>query len=186
MTQILAVSPETRVVTISANDPRGAVPALRAGAAGHIAKDVEPGRLPEIVERVANGESIVPRSLIGPLLELIREMPETGWRPLHSRLTTREWEIVELLDEGAGTQWIADQLVLSPTTVYTHIKSVLRKLGVHNRSDAVLAARQLRKQESRSAAAPPQPVALRSDRFTTHKDEYRLATVAPRQTGGAR
>lgn len=188
VTQILAVSPDTRVVTISANDPRSAVPALRAGAAGHIAKDVEPERLPGIVERVASGESIVPRSLIGPLLELVREMPDGGWRPLHSRLTTREWEIIELLDGGAGTQRIADQLVLSPTTVYTHIKSVLRKLGVHNRSDALVAAKQLRRQESRSAAGPPHAPssAPRHDRFGTQSDEYRLAAVAPRQAGGAR
>jgi DNA-binding NarL/FixJ family response regulator len=188
VTQILAVSPESRVLTISANDPRGALPALRAGAAGHVAKDVDPGRLAGIVERVASGESIIPQSLIGPLLELLRDTPDGGWRPLHSRLTTREWEIIELLDDGAGTQRIADLLVLSPTTVYSHIKSVLRKLGVHNRPDAIAAAKQLRKHESGSPIRQPSasPSAARPERFTTDSGEYRVKRIRRQQNGGAR
>ena len=187
VTQILIVSPESRVLTISANDPRGAVPALRAGAVAHVAKDVDPGRLAGIVQRVASGESIIPQSLIGPLLELLRDTPDGGWRPLHSRLTTREWEIIELLDHGAGTQRIAELLVLSPTTVYSHIKSVLRKLDVHNRTDAITAAKQLRKHESRpptQQTSPPPPTA-HPERFTTHNSEYRLKRIRRQQNGGA-
>jgi DNA-binding NarL/FixJ family response regulator len=188
VTQILAVSPESRVLTISANDPRSAISALRAGAVGHVAKDVDPARLPWIVERVASGESIIPKSLIAPLLELVREMPDRGWRPLHSRLTTREWEIIELLDNGAGTQQIAEQLVLSTTTVYTHIKSVLRKLAVHNRTDAIAAAKQLRKHESSSAARPQSasPLASRPHGLPTQSDDYRLAQVTHPENGGGR
>jgi DNA-binding NarL/FixJ family response regulator len=83
-----------------------------------------------------------------PLLELLREAPDAGWRPLHSRLTTREWEIVDLLAEGASTKQIVEQLVLSQSTVYSHVKSVLRKLGVHSRCDAVAAATRLRREEA--------------------------------------
>jgi NarL family two-component system response regulator LiaR len=60
------------------------------------------------------------------LLEALREVPAAGWRPLRSRLTNREWEIIELLAEDATIQLIAEQLVLSPVTVYSHIKSLLR------------------------------------------------------------
>jgi DNA-binding NarL/FixJ family response regulator len=67
---------------------------------------------------------------------------------LHSRLTTREWEIVELLAEGASTEQIVEHLVLSQSTVYSHVKSVLRKLGVHSRRDAVAAATRLRREEA--------------------------------------
>ena len=67
---------------------------------------------------------------------------------MRSRLTTREWEIVELLAEGASTRCIAEQLVLSRSTVYSHVKSVLRKLGVHSRHDAVAAAVRLRREEA--------------------------------------
>jgi DNA-binding NarL/FixJ family response regulator len=93
-------------------------------------------------------EAIVPQRLVVALLELMREIPDTGWRPLRSCLTTREWEIVEHLAEGASTQHIAERLVLSPTTVYSHVKSVMRKLDVHSRRDAVVAAERLRHEEA--------------------------------------
>ena len=146
--RILSASPETRVVTISVDDDRTALAALRAGAIGHLSKDIDPKRLGRLVARAAAGEALVPRRLTLPLLELARQLPETGWRPLHSRLTTREWEIIELISDGASTQDIADRLVLSPTTVYSHVKNLLRKLGVHSRREAVVAASRLRQEEA--------------------------------------
>jgi two-component system nitrate/nitrite response regulator NarL len=91
------------------------------------------------------------------LLELWREIPAGGWRPLRSTLTTREWEIVDLLSEGASTEAIAERLVLSPSTVYTHVYRLLRKLGVHSRFEAVVAAQRLRQQEA-SSEGPTLPV----------------------------
>lgn len=153
--QILLASPETRVLTISVDDDRTALAALRAGAAGHLSKDIDPGKLATLVVRVGAGETVIPRRLTRPLLELLRQLPETGWRPLHSVLTNREWQIVELLGEGASTHDIAERLVLSPTTVYGHIKSVLRKLDVHSRPDAVRAARRLRRKEALGEKSTP-------------------------------
>jgi DNA-binding NarL/FixJ family response regulator len=168
ITKILAAAPETLVLTVSVDDPATAIAGLRAGAVGHIDKNTEPDELARLVLRAADGEAIVPQTLIKPLLELVREVPNTGWRPLHSRLTTREWEIVELLEKGATTQRIAEHLVLSPTTIYSHVKSVLRKLDVHSRQEAILAARTLRTQE----ATKPQP--------TTHPTQANpLHLVAP-------
>jgi len=146
--KVLLVTPETRVLTVSVDDHDTAVAALRAGAAGHIDKDTEPEELARLVVRAADGEAIVPQRLIVPLLERFREVPEAGWRPLHSRLTTREWEIVDLLAAGASTQQIAERLVVSRTTVYSHVKNLLRKLGVHSRGDAVIAAKRLRREEA--------------------------------------
>jgi DNA-binding NarL/FixJ family response regulator len=148
LSRVRHTSPETSIVTISVDDDQTAIAALRAGAIGHIDKDIEPNELARLVVRAADGEAVVPQRLIMPLLKLVREVPEAGWRPLHSRLTTREWEIVELLGGGATTQHIADRLVLSPTTIYSHVKSVMRKLGVHSRKDAVAAAERLRREES--------------------------------------
>jgi DNA-binding NarL/FixJ family response regulator len=65
-------------------------------------------------------------------------------RPVRSSLTTREWEILDLMTTGASTREISDQLVLSEETVYSHVKSILRKLGVHTREDAIEAADRLR------------------------------------------
>jgi two-component system nitrate/nitrite response regulator NarL len=156
ISQLRAVAPATRVLMVSVDD-RQAIAGLRGGAVGHVRKDIDPDELARLILRAADGEAIVPERLVLPLLELLHEIPERGWRPLHSRLTTREWEIVELLGEGATTQWIAERLVLSPTTVYSHVKSVLRKLGVHSRRDAVTAAERLRREEA-SGTNPSSPI----------------------------
>jgi DNA-binding NarL/FixJ family response regulator len=154
--KVLLVAPETRVLTVSVDDQHTAIAALRAGAVGHIGKEIDPDEFARLVVRAADGEAIVPQRLLMPLLELLRGLPDAGWRPLHSRLTTREWEIVELLGEGATTQRIAERLVVSPTTVYSHVKSVLRKLGVHSRRDALTAAQRLRREET-LGRNPPMP-----------------------------
>lgn len=147
--RVLATAPHTRIVTVSVDDPPTAIAGLRAGAVGHIAKDTDPDKLASLIMRAAQGDTIVAEPLLEPLVELVRETPDTGWRPLHSRLTTREWEIAELLGHGTTTtQQIADLLVLAPTTVHSHIKNLLRKLGVHSRHDAYPAARRLRHTET--------------------------------------
>jgi DNA-binding NarL/FixJ family response regulator len=152
--KVLSVSPETRVLTIAVDDLENAIAALRAGAVGHLGKDLDPNELARQIVRAAEGEAIVPQGLIIPLLERLREVPDSGWRPLHSRLTNREWEIVELLREGASTEQIAEHLVLSTTTIYSHVKSLLRKLGVHCRRDAVAAAERLRLEEALGTGPP--------------------------------
>jgi DNA-binding NarL/FixJ family response regulator len=147
--KIHAVSAQTKVVTISADDDdQPVLAALRAGAVGHISKDTNPDTLARQVLRIADGDAIVPQRLIKALLEIVQDTPDTGWRPVRSRLTCREWEVIDLLAADTGTQQIADQLVLSADTVYSHIKSVLRKLGVHSRHDAIIAAETLRHQEA--------------------------------------
>jgi DNA-binding NarL/FixJ family response regulator len=153
--KVLLVSPETRILTVSLDDQEAALAALRAGAVGHLDKDIDPDELPCLVVRAANGEAIVPQQLLIRLLELLREVPDDGgWRPLHSRLTTREWEIVELLAAGASTAQMAKRLVLSQNTVYGHVKSVLRKLGLHSRRDVVAAADRLRREEASGTKTP--------------------------------
>jgi DNA-binding NarL/FixJ family response regulator len=141
-------SPETRILILSTDsDAEAMMAALQAGAIGHVGKDVDPDRLVELVTRAAAGEAIVSPQLVGGLLERLRQLPETGWRPLHSRLTTREWEVIDLLADEASTEEIADRLVLSIETVYSHVKSLVRKLGVAGRREAVVAARELRHDE---------------------------------------
>lgn len=155
--QVAPILP-TRIITVSAaaevDDP--VLAALHAGAIGHIDKDVDPAEFVRLVMRASGGEAVIPSRVVPRLLELWREIPAGGWRPLRSALTTREWEIVDLLSEGASTEAIAERLVLSPTTVYTHVYRLLRKLGVHSRFEAVAAAQRLRQQEaSRESPASP-------------------------------
>jgi DNA-binding NarL/FixJ family response regulator len=150
----LLAAAATRIVTVSADQDETTLAGLRAGAVGHISKDIDPADLVRLIGLAAEGEAIIPRRLMTSLLELLHATPDEGWRPTHSRLTTREWEIVELLDQDTSTEQIAETLVVSPTTVYSHVKSVLRKLGVHSRQDAVTAAKRLRREEVLGTKAP--------------------------------
>jgi DNA-binding NarL/FixJ family response regulator len=145
------ILPRSRILTISAtlDQDQAVLTAFRTGAIGHIDKDIDLDEFVHLVMLAADGQPIVPGRLMAPLLERWRrEMPAGGWRPLRSTLTTREWQIVTLLGDGASTEDITDRLVLSPSTVYSHIYRVLRKLGVHSRQDAVAAARRLRQEET--------------------------------------
>lgn len=148
---VASILPRACVVTVSAaaDQDETVLAAFRAGAVGHIDKDVDPDEFVRLLILASGGEAIVPRRLVAPLLERWRrEMPAGEWRPLRSALTTREWQIVDLLGDGASTEQITERLVLSPSTVYCHIYRVLHKLGVHSRRDAVAAAQRLRQQEA--------------------------------------
>ena len=68
----------------------------------------------------------------------------TGVRPVRSALTSREWEVLDLLCERKTTDLIAEELFLSPETVRSHIKAIFRKLGVNSRQEAVARADGLR------------------------------------------
>jgi DNA-binding NarL/FixJ family response regulator len=144
-------APDARVVLLSArHDDDLALRAIRAGAAGYLTKDLDPSLLPRVARKVADGEAAIPRATVMRVLERMREVPDTGWRPVRSRLTSREWEMVDLLNGGGTTEDIAEQLVLSPATVYSHVKNLLRKLGVHSRHEALEAAERLRREEAAS------------------------------------
>jgi len=120
--------------------------ALRMGAVGYLNKDVDVRVLPRVVRDVAEGGAAVSRSFTAALAKRLRDLPEggVGMRPVRSVLTTREWEIVDQLCTGRSTRQIADALVLSPETVRTHIKNILRKLDVHSRAEVVDLVRRLR------------------------------------------
>jgi DNA-binding NarL/FixJ family response regulator len=150
--RIVLKAPTVRVVMFTiGQDQATEVRALRAGAAGVLSKDISIDSVARALRRVAEGEAAVSRSLTMHLIEIVRRTTETGagLRPVKSVLTSREWEVLDLMCAGASTREIAESLFLSEDTVYSHSKSILRKLGVHSRTEAVLAAERLR----RSAAA---------------------------------
>ena len=145
--RIHATSPTTRVVLMSAapDDALG-LRALRAGAAGYLSKDFEPGVLPRVLRGVAFGEAAISRRLAMLVVEADRRSPRAGagLRPVRSPLTDREWEVLDLLASGARTEEIAQTLVLSTETVRSHLKNLYRKLEVRSRQEATEAAQRLR------------------------------------------
>jgi two-component system, NarL family, response regulator LiaR len=139
--------PGIRVVLLTgAGDDELGLRGLRAGAAGYLSKEVELDSLPRALRGALDGEAAISRRLAMQLVERYRSAPTggAGLRPVRSRLTDREWEVLDLLSTGATTDEIARNLVLSPETVRSHLKNLYRKLEVNSREDAVQAASKLR------------------------------------------
>ncbi len=145
--RLAAEAPEVRAVVFAVErDEAGALDALLAGAAGIVAKEAAgDGALVDTVAAVHGGDVSVPPRVARHLVERLRRVPEPGRgvRPIRSDLTSREWEVLDLLAAGLTTREIAERLVLTEDTVYTHVKNLFRKLGVHSREQAVRAARDL-------------------------------------------
>jgi DNA-binding NarL/FixJ family response regulator len=145
--QILARAPEVRVVMFSVpQDRETELRALRIGASGFLSKSMPIDSVGRALRSVASGEAAVSRSLTSHLIDVLRATNEggRGMRPVRSPLTTREWEVLDLICAGLSTREISAKLFLSEDTVYSHTKSILRKLGVHSRAEAVKAASRLR------------------------------------------
>jgi NarL family two-component system response regulator LiaR len=145
--RILEQMPEQVVVMLTgSNDDEMGMLGLRVGAVGFLSKDVEMEALPRALAGAMSGEAAISRSLARRLLEHIRTAPEGsgGLRPVKSPLTSREWEVMDLLIDQRSTDEIADTLVVSNETVRSHVKSILRKLGVRSRAEAVEAAQKMR------------------------------------------
>src|SRR3954451_1387475 len=145
--RIVREAPDTRVIVLSSSDDDSkAIRALRAGARGYLRKDIELDALPRAVNGVLAGEAAVSRRLSMKVIDEMRKTPAMGpgIRPTVSELTPREWQVLDLLTTGSSTADIAVDLVLSPETVLTHVKNILKKLGVHSRRDAIRQAERLR------------------------------------------
>src|ERR1700750_1826160 len=139
--------PSIRVVMLTgAGDDELGMRGLRAAAAGYLSKEVELDSLPRALRGALEGEAAISRRLAMQLIERYRSAPTggAGLRPVRSRLTDREWEVLDLLATGGTTDEIARSLVLSPETVRSHLKNLYRKLEVNSREDAVQAAQRLR------------------------------------------
>jgi NarL family two-component system response regulator LiaR len=145
--QIIAAAPEVRVLIFSWQDAEETqLEALRAGASGFLSKNVPIEAVPRVVQGLVRGEAAISRALTMRLIERLRRLPEggTGMRPVRSSLTSREWEVLDLLCQSKDTKQIAEALVLSEETVYTHAKNLLRKLQVHSREEAIEVAQRMR------------------------------------------
>ena len=119
---------------------------LRAGASGFLLKDTRPAELIEAIRTVASGEAVVSPRITRRMLEMFAGQLPSGTAtsgqvdPRIASLTPRETEILCLMARGMSNAEIAAELVVSATTVKTHVGSVLAKLGVRDRVQAVVVA----------------------------------------------
>lgn len=143
--RVVAEHPGTRVLVLTTFDvDEYAFAALRAGASGFLLKDVPPDDLVQAIRVVAAGDAIVAPSVTRRLLDrFAHRLPAAGPRPTPpplERLTEREREVLRLIARGMSNAEIAAELVVSETTVKTHVGNVLTKLGLRDRVQAVVLA----------------------------------------------
>ncbi len=138
------------VVVVSANDdPRVIRRALDHGAAGFIPKDTASDVLLSALRLVLAGGTYIPPTMLdasgtdqgAPPVQEAGPSPETGHGPL-DRLTPRQREVLRLIAAGMTNKSIAQQLDVTENTVKVHITSILKTLGVSNRTQAVITAQQ--------------------------------------------
>jgi DNA-binding NarL/FixJ family response regulator len=133
-------APSTEVVVLTASeDEDNLLGAIRGGAAGYLLKSEPPERIVAFLRGVAQGEAALSGAVARRLLDQVREgggrtvVPES----VAQALTARELEVLLLLDRHLGTEEIAQRLFISEHTVRSHVKSLLAKLGVSSRREAL-------------------------------------------------
>ena len=135
---------DTRVVMLTTFDMDEYVyEALRAGASGFLLKDVPPEQLVEGIRAVASGDALLAPSITRRVIEEFVSRPPGSARTLPpelEELTPRESEVLTLMARGQSNAEIANTLVVSETTVKTHVAHVLTKLGLRDRVQAVVFA----------------------------------------------
>jgi DNA-binding NarL/FixJ family response regulator len=133
--------PDAEVIVLTASGTEdNLLAAIRAGAAGYLLKSEPPDRIVEFLRGVARGEAALSGEVARRLLDQVREGGRrNGGVPddIAGALSAREVEVLLLLDEHLGTDDIARRLFISEHTVRSHVKSLLRKLGVSSRREAL-------------------------------------------------
>jgi DNA-binding NarL/FixJ family response regulator len=132
---VLAVSPSSRVLVLSASDERDDVlEAVKAGATGYLVKSASKSELAEAVEATAAGRAVFTPSLAGLVLGEYRRIAQSkDSGPDHPTLTARETEVLRYVAKGLSAKQIAERLSLSHRTVENHVQATFRKLQVANR-----------------------------------------------------
>src|SRR5437868_3609350 len=133
-------APECEVVVLTASGTEdNLLAAIRGGAAGYLLKTEPPERIAAFLAGVANGEAALSGTIARRLLDRVRAGGRGSGVPdrIAAVLSAREVEVLLLLDDHLGTDEIATRLFISEHTVRSHVKSLLRKLGVSSRREAL-------------------------------------------------
>ncbi len=139
--RLRAAAPGCEVVVLTASGTEdNLLAAIRGGAAGYLLKSEPPERIVAFLRGVANGEAALSGEIARRLLDQLRAGGRLGGGVpdrIAGALSAREVEVLLLLDDHLSTDDIAKRLFISEHTVRSHVKSLLRKLGVSSRRDAL-------------------------------------------------
>ncbi|HUO69360.1 MAG TPA: response regulator transcription factor [Solirubrobacteraceae bacterium] len=132
--------PASRVIVLTSFlDDERLLPAIQAGAAGYLLKNVEPSELARAIRAAHRGEAVIDPTVAARLVQALADGPSAR-PPEPERLTRREREVLALIVGGRSNKRIAFELGISEKTVKTHVGHVLEKLGVTDRTQAALLA----------------------------------------------
>jgi DNA-binding NarL/FixJ family response regulator len=141
------VFPDARVIVLTTFDDDDLVfDGLRAGAIGYLLKDVSSEKLFEAIRAAVKGEYFLLPSITAKVIAEFSRLPRGinhKQAELAEPLSPREFEILRLVATGVSNKEIADRLVISEGTVKNHLSSILSKLGVKDRLQAVIKSREL-------------------------------------------
>lgn len=136
--RVTQVSPITKVIVLTSfADDEKVFPAIKAGAAGYLLKDVEPLQLADAIRTVHRGEALLHPTVAAKLMQ---EVAATDRRVPGGQLTERELEVLRQLARGMSNREIGRELSIAEKTVKTHVSNILAKLHLADRTQAALYA----------------------------------------------
>lgn len=140
--------PDVKVIILTTfDDDEYVFEGLRAGAVGYLLKDVPSEQLAEAIRAAARGEAFIQPSVARKVVAEFARLTEREHRrreqPLVEPLSARELEVLALVAEGLSNREIGERLFITPGTVKNHVSNVLAKLGVRDRTQAILRAQEL-------------------------------------------
>jgi NarL family two-component system response regulator LiaR len=138
--QVIAVSPTSKVLVLSSfTDDERVFPAIKAGAAGYLLKDVSPPDLAHAIQAVHQGKTQLHPDIARKLMDQVVSA-ELEPADAASELTARELEVLRLVAQGMSNREIAQALTIRDKTVKTHVSNILSKLHLADRTQAAIYA----------------------------------------------
>jgi DNA-binding NarL/FixJ family response regulator len=140
--EVLAAEPDVKVVVLTTFEEDDYIfEALGAGASGFLLKRTKPEELIAAIHTVANGDSLLSPSVTRRVIDRMARQPVSALSGARlDDLTPREREVLELVGRGLSNREIAEAFVIEESTVKTHVKRILMKLGLRDRVQAVILA----------------------------------------------
>ena len=138
--QIRKLRPATQVIVVTSHHQDEYIfPAVRAGAISYLLKDVEPDELAAAIRKAAHGEAVLDSRVASRIVRELQGLRKDDVNPF-TELSEREFDVLRLIAAGKSNAEIAEALVISESTVKTHISNILKKLHLDDRTQAAVYA----------------------------------------------
>jgi NarL family two-component system response regulator LiaR len=138
--QVRKLRPETQVIVVTSHHQDEYIfPAVRAGAISYLLKDVEPDELATAIRKAAHGEAVLDSRVASRIVRELQGIRKEEVNPF-TELSEREFDVLRLIAAGKSNAEIAEMLVVSESTIKTHISNILKKLHLNDRTQAAVYA----------------------------------------------